>query len=71
MTTRKEQMSTHRLVLHQHPFASFCQKRSLRSMLDQPFETQLLMHRPSVARVIDEARPYRGVFPLPWPADVG
>ena len=22
---------------------------------------------PSVARVIDEARPYREVFPLPWP----
>ena len=26
--------------------------------------------RPSVARVIDEARPYREVFPLPWPSDV-
>ncbi len=25
------------------------------------------MARPSVARVIDEARPYREVFPLPWP----
>jgi glutathione S-transferase len=25
--------------------------------------------RPSFARVIDEARPYRGVFPLPWPDD--
>jgi glutathione S-transferase len=23
--------------------------------------------RPSVARVIDEARPYRELFPLPWP----
>ena len=23
--------------------------------------------RPSVARVIDEARPYRVNFPLPWP----
>jgi glutathione S-transferase len=29
-----------------------------------------LMHRPSVERVIDEARPYRGLFPLPWPDDV-
>lgn len=29
-----------------------------------------LMRRPSVARVIDEARPYRDLFPLPWPADV-
>jgi glutathione S-transferase len=29
-----------------------------------------LMHRPSVRRVIDEARPYRDLFPLPWPADV-
>ncbi len=28
-----------------------------------------LMHRPSVTRVIEEARPYRGLFPLPWPAD--
>lgn len=28
-----------------------------------------LMHRPSVTRVIDEARPHRGLFPLPWPAD--
>jgi glutathione S-transferase len=26
-----------------------------------------LVARPSVARVIDDARPYRGVFPLPWP----
>lgn len=26
-----------------------------------------LTARPSVARVIDEARPYRHVFPLPWP----
>ena len=29
-----------------------------------------LLARPSVARVIDEARPYRAVFPLPWPAHV-
>jgi glutathione S-transferase len=29
-----------------------------------------LMQRPSVARVVDEARPYRELFPLPWPADV-
>jgi glutathione S-transferase len=29
-----------------------------------------LMHRPSVRRVIDEARPYRHLFPLPWPEDV-
>jgi glutathione S-transferase len=29
-----------------------------------------LLARPSVARVIDEARPYRQVFPLPWPAHV-
>jgi glutathione S-transferase len=27
-----------------------------------------LMHRPSVARVVDEARPYRELFPLPWPS---
>lgn len=26
-----------------------------------------LMSRPSVARVVDEAREYRPVFPLPWP----
>ena len=25
--------------------------------------------RPSFARVVDEARPYRSVFPLPWPED--
>ena len=30
-----------------------------------------LTGRPSVARVIDEARPYREVFPLPWPDHVG
>ncbi len=30
-----------------------------------------LLARASVARVIEEARPYRGVFPLPWPAHVG
>jgi glutathione S-transferase len=29
-----------------------------------------LMERPSVARVVDEARPYRDLFPLGWPADV-
>jgi glutathione S-transferase len=29
-----------------------------------------LMARPSVARVVDEARPHRVLFPLPWPADV-
>jgi glutathione S-transferase len=28
-----------------------------------------LMGRPSVARVVDEARPYRDLFPHPWPAD--
>jgi glutathione S-transferase len=26
-----------------------------------------LMARPSVARVVDDARPYREFFPLPWP----
>ena len=26
-----------------------------------------LMERPSVARVVDEAREYRHLFPLPWP----
>jgi glutathione S-transferase len=30
-----------------------------------------LLARPSVARVVDEARPYRELFPLPWPAHVG
>jgi glutathione S-transferase len=29
--------------------------------------SEALMARPSVARVIDEARSFRGVFPLPWP----
>jgi glutathione S-transferase len=29
-----------------------------------------LVHRPSVARVIDEARPFRDLFPMAWPADV-
>jgi glutathione S-transferase len=29
-----------------------------------------LASRPSVARVIDEARAYRHLFPLPWPGDV-
>jgi glutathione S-transferase len=29
-----------------------------------------LVARPSFARVIDEARPYRELFPLPWPADI-
>jgi glutathione S-transferase len=28
-----------------------------------------LMHRPSIARVIDEARPYRALLPLAWLAD--
>jgi glutathione S-transferase len=30
-----------------------------------------VLARPSVARVIDEARPYRELFPLPWPDPVG
>jgi glutathione S-transferase len=29
-----------------------------------------LATRPAFARVIDEARPYRDVFPLPWPDDI-
>jgi glutathione S-transferase len=29
-----------------------------------------LMSRPSVSRVIDEARPYRDLFPMAWPADI-
>lgn len=29
---------------------------------------QRLLARPSFARVVDEARPYRQLFPLPWPA---
>jgi len=29
-----------------------------------------LMARGSFARVVDEARPWRGIFPLPWPADM-
>jgi glutathione S-transferase len=28
-----------------------------------------LLARPAIARVVDEARPYRELFPLPWPAD--
>ena len=28
-----------------------------------------LLARPSIARVVEEARPFRDVFPLPWPAD--
>ena len=29
-----------------------------------------LLARPSVARVVEEARPYRELFPLPWPEHV-
>jgi glutathione S-transferase len=32
---------------------------------------EALMERPSVARVVAEARPYREVFPLPWPDYAG
>src|SRR5205085_12592005 len=28
---------------------------------------EALMARPSVARVVEEARKYRSLFPLPWP----
>ena len=28
-----------------------------------------LAGRPSIARVVEEARPYRELFPFPWPAD--
>jgi len=37
---------------------------SLAAYLDRLFA------RPSVARVVEEARPYRELFPLPWPAHV-
>ncbi len=30
-----------------------------------------VLMRPSVARAVEEARPYRELFPLPWPAHVG
>ena len=48
-----------------------------RATLDRAYgylESQLgdggwrLLRRESVARVVDEARPYRELFPLPWPA---
>lgn len=29
-----------------------------------------LVRRPSVARVIEEARPFRDLFPMTWPADI-
>jgi glutathione S-transferase len=29
-----------------------------------------LVHRPSVARTIDEARSFRNLFPMPWPEDI-
>jgi glutathione S-transferase len=28
-----------------------------------------LLARPSIARVVEDARPFRELFPLPWPAD--
>jgi glutathione S-transferase len=40
---------------------------------DQPHITRYyrdLLRRPSVARVVEEARPYRDLFPMGWPADV-
>lgn len=30
-----------------------------------------LLARPSVARVVDDARPFRALFPLPWPEGAG
>jgi len=30
---------------------------------------RMLASRPSFARVIEDARPHRALFPLPWPAD--
>jgi glutathione S-transferase len=32
---------------------------------------QRLLERPSFARAVEEARPYRGFFPIPWPASYG
>jgi glutathione S-transferase len=46
----------HPLDRHQHPaLAAYCDR---------------VMRRSSVARVVDEARPYRELFPLPWPERV-
>lgn len=39
--------------------------RPLRAYFDR------LLARPSFARVVEEARPYRSLFPLPWPASYG
>ena len=59
-------------ILHEHPFASYCWKALIALYeRDLPFERHLVVDeltaRPSVARVIDEAREYRHLFPLPWP----
>jgi hypothetical protein len=39
-----------------------------RRQLDTAYYRELL-NRPSVATVVEDARPYRELFPLPWPAD--
>ncbi|SHI27265.1 hypothetical protein SAMN04488135_11831 [Pollutimonas bauzanensis] len=41
------------LVIYGHPFSSYTQK--------------VLIARPSVARAVDEARPFRSYFPLGAP----
>jgi glutathione S-transferase len=56
------------LTLHEHPFAAYWDEEALPN-LTRYFAA--LMARPSVARVVEEAREYRSLFPLPWPDWVG
>jgi glutathione S-transferase len=59
-----------RLVLHQHPFASYCQKALVAlGELGLPFETHLVDDADASERVIEDARRFREVFPLPSPDD--
>jgi hypothetical protein len=60
------------IVLHEHPFASYCWK-PLIALYERPHLARYfgqVRARPAVTRVIDEARPYRPLFPLPWPVGI-
>jgi glutathione S-transferase len=55
------------LTLHEHPYVYVVHRWDEERLAGLTRYFTALTARPSVARVIDEAREYRHVFPLPWP----
>jgi glutathione S-transferase len=58
------------MKLYAHPFSSYCQKVLIafgKQLSNVHAYRRRLLARPSFARAVDEARPYRPLFPLGAP----